>query len=136
MGPTVTSAVLAASCSAWHPCASLRDTEPRAGAAAPCAPTAPVVLGPRLCKGRNWGIITVGKWAPGGAWAMLTAPVRSSRPVKGWGLTDAGGYTACRTTTKTRRMKNERKFNIRSVLRKRKYERTLEPKRPPICFRA
>lgn len=51
---------------------------------------------------------------------MLTAPVRSSRPVKGWGLTDAEGYTACMTTTKARRMKNETKFNIRSVLRKRK----------------
>lgn len=40
--------------------------------------------------------------------------------MKGGGLTDAGGCTACGTTTKARRMKNERKFNIRSVLRKRK----------------
>lgn len=71
----------------------------------------------------------MGKWGcfPGveqpltwGCWALLTAPVRSSRPVKGWGLTDAEGYTACMTTTKARRMKNETKFNIRSVLRKRK----------------
>lgn len=33
MGPTVISAVLTAPCLAWHLCASLRDTEPWAGAA-------------------------------------------------------------------------------------------------------
>lgn len=55
-----------------------------------------------------------------GVLAVLTAPVRSSRPVKGWGLAEAGGYAACRATTKTRRMRNEMMLNIRSVLRKRK----------------
>lgn len=68
MGSMVTSAVLAASHLAWHLCASLRDTEPWAGAAPPCAPTAPVVLGPTLCKGKIWGIITVGKWGCPQAW--------------------------------------------------------------------
>lgn len=52
--------------------------------------------------------------------AVLTAPVRSSRPVKGRGLAKAGGYAACRATTKTRRMRNEKILNMRSVLRKRK----------------
>lgn len=56
--------------------------------------------------------------------------------MKRWGLAQAGGHTACRATTKTRRRRSEKMLHIRRVLRKRKYERTLEPKRLPICFRA
>lgn len=82
---------------------------------------------------RDQGITVAGLqgWAPGlgqllaqgcagtGTLAVLTAPVRSSRPVKDRGLVEAGGYAACRATTKTR-MRNEMMLNIRSVLRKRK----------------
>jgi len=92
------------------------------------------VAGDAGMQGRDRGIAAAGAqgWAPGleqlpargragaGVLAVLTAPVRSSRPVKGWGLAEAGGYAACRATTKTRRMRSEMMLNIMSILRKRK----------------
>lgn len=66
----------------------------------------------------------------------LTAPVRSSRLVKVRGFGDLGGCTACGITMNKRHNRLMKMLNPRRVCRKRKYDRTLDPNLPPICFRA
>lgn len=68
---------------------------------------------------------------------LLTAPVRSSSPLKLTlaGTLGEGSNTSSGMVMKPKLMRKEKRLKRRSHLRKRKYERTLLPKVPPISFK-
>lgn len=66
----------------------------------------------------------------------LTAPVSSSRPLKFTVCVMLGLWIICGMAMKQKLMSSEMMLNMSSHFRKRKYERTEVPKRPPISFSA